>query len=219
MNKNAKVSLILNILIVISGSIGLVLSLNLGAYMFAYFTILSNTLAVIASILYVINLLVKKNQSEIPYYVMVLRLMSSVCLLVTILTVFTILAATTADNYLNGLIYLLKTDGMFFHHLLCPVLSIVSFIFFEGDRRLNKKKTIYLGMLPFILYAIVTITLNITRTLDGPYTFLQVYERPVYASIITGVIMFVATYFLTRFLLLENQKHAPRIKRDTLKKA
>lgn len=219
MNKNAKVSLILNILIAISGSIGLILSVKLGAYMFAYFTILSNTLAVITSILYVINLLVKKNQSEIPYYVIVLRFMSSVCLLVTILTVFTILAATIADNYINGLIYLLTTDGMFFHHLVCPVLSIVSFVFFEGDRRLNKKKTIYLGMLPFILYAIVTITLNITHTLDGPYPFLQVYERPVYASIITGVVMFVATYFLTRFLLLENQKHAPRIKRDTFKKA
>ena len=40
---------------------------------------------------------------------------------------------------------MLSSTGLF-RHLLVPVLTIISFIYFEGDRRLNKRKTIELDL-------------------------------------------------------------------------
>ena len=56
-------------------------------------------------------------------------------------------------------------------------------------------------MIPPVLYAAVIVTLNLTRTVRGPYPFLLVYEQPVWASLLwAGVIL--GTAWLIALLLV-----------------
>ena len=92
-------------------------------------------------------------------------------------------------------------------------LAVISFTLFEGDRRLNKKKTITLALLPTVLYAAILTILNMTSKVVGPYPFLMVNRNSPLISIIWAVAILVITYVLARFILLYNQKHSPRRKR------
>eukprot|EP00833_Pecoramyces_ruminatium_P004547 jgi/Orpsp1_1/1178579/evm.model.c7180000065909.2 len=69
-----------------------------------------------------------------------------------------------------------------FHHIICPIISFISFcIFEEGELT---KNNILLAIIPTIIYAIVSTILNILKVLTGPYPFLEVYNQPVYLSVI-----------------------------------
>ena len=64
-------------------------------------------------------------------------------------------------------------------------------------------------LLPFIslfVYGIPIIILNITRTLDGPYPFLRVYNQPIYMTIIWIIILFVVNYIIGVGLIKLNRK-------------
>jgi len=39
-------------------------------------------------------------------------------------------------------------------------------------------------LIPTIIYAIISIILNILKVMDGPYLFLHVYNQPIYASVL-----------------------------------
>ncbi len=66
-------------------------------------------------------------------------------------------------------------------HILCPVLSIVSFIFFGDYRDLGRNDALQ-ATLPTIVYAFITVFLNATGLLEGPYPFLLVKRQPLWLS-------------------------------------
>lgn len=214
MKKKDLIALILNIVLVVLGTIGLVIATNDGINIIEYYTEDSNILGIISSLLFVICLLIKRDKELLPKWVLDLRFVSSCCLALTFIIVISVLAFTTYDNYFEGLIHLLTNRSMLYHHLLCPVISFISFSFFEGDRRLNKKKTIYLALIPTFIYGLVTVILNILKVIEGPYPFLMVYNQAWYMSIIWIVVIFVVNYITSRYILLINQINAPRIKRN-----
>lgn len=157
-------------------------------------------------------MIIKKDVGEIPFFVSLLRYMATACLTLTFFVVF-YLASTAGDTYFEGLLMFFTNGSMLFYHLLCPIISFISFTFFEGDRRLNKKKTIYLAMIPTVVYAIILIILNASNVVEGPYPFLMVNKNPVYISLIWVVVILGLNYLFARFILLFNQKHSPRRKR------
>lgn len=214
MKKKDLIALILNIVLVALGTIGLVIATNDGINIIEYYTEDSNILGIISSLLFVVCLLIKRDKELLPKWVLDLRFVSSCCLALTFIIVISVLAFTTYDNYFEGLIHLLTNRSMLYHHLLCPVISFISFSFFEGDRRLNKKKTIYLALIPTFIYGLVTVILNILKVIEGPYPFLMVYNQAWYMSIIWIVVIFVVNYITSRYILLINQINAPRIKRN-----
>lgn len=214
MKKKDLIALILNIVLVVLGTIGLVIATNDGINIIEYYTEDSNILGIISSLLFVVCLLIKRDKELLPKWVLDLRFVSSCCLALTFIIVISVLAFTTYDNYFEGLIHLLTNRSMLYHHLLCPVISFISFSFFEGDRRLNKKKTIYLALIPTFIYGLVTVILNILKVIEGPYPFLMVYNQAWYMSIIWIVVIFVVNYITSRYILLINQINAPRIKRN-----
>lgn len=193
-------ALSINILIIILEIIGTAISLTRsGAHSLIYYTVLSNILALTGCVLYAFSSL---KGGEPGGAVLLLRYCSTVCLSVTffvVVAVFVPMAmpyGTVADILYKG--------PQIYHHLLCPILSFVSFCFFERGQL--PVKIILIGALPTLLYAIVSVTLNILRVIKGPYPFLLVYEQPWYASVIWFfLIMGFGAAFAALIRLLHNK--------------
>lgn len=72
--------------------------------------------------------------------------------------------------------------SVLYHHLLCPVLGAVSFVFLDRPAFPDRRVTL-LALAPTLLYAVIAIALNLARVLHGPYPFLSVYEQSAWMSV------------------------------------
>lgn len=181
---------------------------------FKYYTVLSNCLALIASLLMIIFLLIKKDLSLVPYPVILLKYVAAISLALTIIVVLVVLIPLDygISDYGTGFfLFMLSSTGLF-RRLLVPVLSIISFIYFEGDRRLNKRKTIAFPIAYTLIYTVVILILVLTDKITAPYPFLDILYMPVHSTILYFVLIGFVDYFLAKYLLLFNQMKAPRVK-------
>ena len=204
MTKNNKLALGSNILLIVLASLGLYFSI-VDKNAFLYYSDNAGMFALSESILYVIIVLAKK---EPNFLCLALRYVSTTCLVLTLVGTFYV-ATTTGENYLDSFI----KGSHLFNNLLCPIVSFVSFTMFEGDRRLNKKKTIWYALIPTVIYGIIMLVCNVSNTFTGPYPFMMINDNPVYVTMIVVIVTIVLNYVIGRFLLLSNQKHAPRRKK------
>ena len=145
-----------------------------------YYTQLSNLLALFVSAACLIEgvLRLKAGKSEPSEAVRVLSYVA-VCML-TLTFLVDVFILSRADG-LGGLRHLLFHGEMLYMHFLCPVIALLGFFLFEKEPPLTNKH-LFLALLPTLLYAAVTIVLNIMKVMHGPYPFLYVYEQPVYMS-------------------------------------
>lgn len=204
MTKNNKLALGSNILLIVLAGLGLYFSIvNKNAFL--YYSDNVGMFALSSSIIYVIIVLAKK---EPNFLCLALRYVSTACLVLTLVGTFYV-ATTTGENYLDSFI----KGSHLFNNLLCPIVSFVSFTLFEGDRRLNKKKTIWYALIPTVIYGIIMLVCNVSNTFTGPYSFMMINDNPVYVTVIVFIVTIILNYVIGRFLLLSNQKHAPRRKK------
>jgi hypothetical protein len=201
MDKKEMLGFCSNAIIIILEIWGLITMFSGGEFgYFIYYTILSNTFALITSIVYVIGYCcssqkakkskenvnlddevnLKKSQFQIPHCVRTLRFMSSVCLTVTFVVVMTILLPYYLP--LGNAYQLLFGGNQLVFHVIGPLLSLLSFCVFE--KGFLSLTDVCLATLPTVIYGIVFIILNIARVVEGPYPFLMVYNQPVYATIL-----------------------------------
>ncbi len=204
MTKNNKLALGSNILLIVLAGLGLYFSI-VDKNAFLYYSDNAGMFALSSSIIYVIIVLAKK---EPNFLCLALRYVSTACLVLTLVGTFYV-ATTTGENYLDSFI----KGSHLFNNLLCPIVSFVSFTMFEGDRRLNKKKTIWYALIPTVIYGIIMLVCNVTNTFTGPYSFMMINDNPVYVTVIVFIVTIILNYVIGRFLLLSNQKHAPRRKK------
>ena len=108
--------------------------------LFRYFTTLSNVFCAIASLIVVICRLC----GSLPLWALLLKYVGTAAVTVTMLTVFLFLGPTSHDW--KGLL----TKAELFLHLICPLLAIVSFLFFE--KTAMPAWTIAIGSLPVPVY-------------------------------------------------------------------
>ena len=187
MKKKLIISIILNVLIIIFASIGLVQNYHIGKFqMFYYYTECSNGIAIISSVLYLI--FIKKNNK----FVNMMKYLSSICLIITFLVVLFVLTPlkgldTFIDNFTKG--------SLLYHHLLCPVISTITLLFF--DNIVIKRKYRYTVLSFTILYSIILIILNILKIVEGPYPFLKIYEQPIIKTIMWSLILIGSTYIIS----------------------
>ena len=200
MTKNNKLALGSNILLIVLASLGLYFSI-VDKNAFLYYSDNAGMFALSSSIIYVIIVLAKK---EPNFLCLALRYVSTACLVLTLVGTFYV-ATTTGENYLDSFI----KGSHLFNNLLCPIVSFVSFTLFEGDRRLNKKKTIWYALIPTVIYGIIMLVCNVSNTFTGPYSFMMINDNPVYLTVIVFIVTIILNYVIGRFLLLSNQKHAP----------
>ena len=190
--KKRKIALILNIIILLLELIGFGYTLYKShSIAVEYYTNDSNLITMITSFLFIVFYRKKKE------FIKDLRLLSTTLLTVTLLVVLFILCPMYNFNYK----LLMFTDTFFIYHTLCPILSIISYIFFEEG---SKKK--YLGLLFTIIYSLILIILNILKVVKGPYPFLEVVNQSIMMSIIWCILILGGSYIIGFSLYKLNKK-------------
>lgn len=185
-----KISILLNILIIVFGLMGVVIAAkyHLLKDFFLYYTNLSNIFAVLASIIYLLTL---NKKTKIGEY---LRFLSTICLTLTLLVVIFVLTPMLKVNLFVG-------NYMPLYHLICPLLSIISLLFFEK----NNTKPI-LALIPTAIYGIITLSLNYFKVIEGPYPFLKVHNQAILTSIIWIIVIYGINYLAALIISKANKK-------------
>ena len=162
--------------------------------MLKYFTTDSNIFVGIASLFLLIeeHKVLKDKRKSINYIAYVLKFIATVSVTVTFLTVFLYLGPGSE----GGIMSMLTNSNLFFH-LIIPVLSMVSFIFFERSNKIDKKYIKY-GLLPTMLYALFYIT-NVFMHLDNfkvstEYDWYWFAQNGIWLVIIIFPLMLFLTY-------------------------
>ena len=190
------INILINLLIIILEIMGFVLVFKeMGITSLEYYTEDSNLLLLLSSIILLIQ--ISKN-NEIPSWFKSFRYIAIVSTTLTLIIVLTVLSWTTE----LGLYHLLFHESMLYHHTLCPVLAILSFVFVE---RYDNLHTIH-GLYFTAVYGIIMIILNALKIVEGPYPFLLVHNQPIIHSIIWTALIFAITYAIALILKKVNEK-------------
>ena len=217
----------LNLILFILGIIGCAMEIRAAGWkIIRFYTFDSNFIGMVASGLMFVFLLISfvHESGRIPGWVIMLKYMATCVLSVTFLVVVFVLAPMYTDHYSSlgrSYVAMLFAGAMAFQHFLCPVISILTTLFFDpsldqGEMRSGRNKTpgtvAFSALLLTIAYAIITITLNITGHLKGPYPFLMVRTQPIWATILWVIVIlglaYLIAWLLARFgTLLKSKKH------------
>ena len=195
-----KASLAVNLVIVLLEIIGFVRAFKaLGIGVMRFYTQDSNLLLLGASLGYIAWNLMHPDR-EAPRWLRILKLTGTIGVMITFVIVITVLSWTTN----MGLWTLLTSGSMLYHHTLCPLLGLITFLFLE-PYRFRESDAVW-GMSFTFLYAAVTVPLNILRIMDGPYPFLRVYQQPVWASFLWAFIILGGNILLAKLLINLNRR-------------
>ena len=173
--------IIVNCAVIILEIIGLWISISdRKREIFVYYTQLSNIITLIASVV-----LVSTGSNEVS---VTLRYLSSCMLTMTFLITLFVLVPMGA-----GFKRMMLSGNGLYHHTLCPVLSVASYIMLEEHS--------HLWMLPVILtfvYGVVMLVLNAKDKYDGPYPFFRVHDQSkaatvMWMAVLTGIIAVIST--------------------------
>ncbi len=207
------VTLTINLAIIVFEIIGFIMVIKqVGPIVFEYYTQDSNLLLLISSIMISLYLIfdLKGKKMKLPKWFHALRLCAVLSTTVTFLVVLFILSR----EFSNGLVGAFLDGSMKYHHLLCPVLGFISYVFYEKYE--VKSKDNLLSLVFTILYTIVLIILNLLKVVSGPYPFLKVTENSIFKSIGFGVLILGGALALSYGLVILNKKLCVK-KIETLK--
>ena len=192
MKKRSK-SLTLNLMIVVLEIIAFIVSYNSNHRIaFEFYTEDSNILLMICCSIFAYYIIMGKS---IPKWLHIFKYIATTSVTITFMVVVFILSPMYGFNYP----LLMLSGTMLFHHTLCPILGIVTFLLYD-NLKLYKNKDIYLSLSFTFIYAIVAIILNIVKVLNGPYPFLMVRTQPLIVSIIWFTIV-IGLSFVISFIL------------------
>lgn len=169
---------ILNLLVLFLEVRGLSISISGRKWgILVYYTQLSNLLTALSSLL-----LVGLGQ---PEWVTVLRYISTCMLIMTFLVTTCVLIPMGGDPH-----KLLWSGNGLYHHILCPVLSSLSYLFAENHAGSG---AILLPVAITLIYGFTMLYLNAIDRVDGPYPFFQVRRHPrktiiLWMVVLTGAI-------------------------------
>lgn len=185
------VSIALSIIIIILEIIALIVCYNSFGINLAYYTIDSNIFLLISTILYLITI------NNVPKIVQLLKYSSTLSVFITFLVVVFVLYPMYNFNF-----QFLFLDGPnLYMHVLCPVLALISFIFFDSNEIENSLKNNLRSLYFTIIYAIILISLNILNVVSGPYPFLKVNQQSPLMSVFWIVLILGGALILSKVLL------------------
>lgn len=211
---NRKSSLICNIIIVIMVVFACILmffginfmgsSLTLSSKkieMFKYFTVDSNILMGLVSLIFSYYLISKK---KIPKWLYSLKLLGTVGVTLTFLTVVFYLGPTSRFGFFS-----MFTNANLFLHFLIPVLSIITFIFYEKNKYLTFKDAL-IGTSSMLIYSIYYITNAFSHIESGripiKYDWYYFARGGVVSSLIVFCLMLLFTFIISLVLWQCNKK-------------
>ena len=198
-NNKKTIACILNIILIILEIIGLFMCISrYNKVDIVYYTVDSNLLALVTSVIYLVNLISKK---KIKRYVSILKYISTLSVTVTFLVVLFILAPMY--NFIYK--YLLFYNELLYYHTLCPIIAFISFVFFEEHKIKGIKDNIRAMYFTFI-YAGIFIILNVLNIVEGPYPFLMVYKNSIYISFIWLFAIIGGTFTISKIIEIAKNK-------------
>ena len=164
--KKSSIALILNIAAAVLGIVGIGFRLARSAEdFFLYYTQLSNVAAAIGSVLYIF--LRGSGNERVRVFVRSVRYLSSCMLTMTFIVVMCIFIP-----FGGSVEVLLGRVNGFLHHAVCPVISVVSYVFFEQG--VVRRRSVALPLTVTAVYAFIMYTLNFLRLAPAPYPFFDV---------------------------------------------
>ncbi len=120
---------------------------------------------------------------------------ASCCLLMTLVVVTFVFTPMIEFAGQPGF-YLMFVDGAKpVTHLIGPLLVTGSYIAFEADRAMTLRQSL-VGLVPTIAYTAVAYPANIARLWDGPYPFFQVWNMPLWTSVLWFVVLLALSFAL-----------------------
>ena len=138
--------------------------------MFAYYTQLSNAVALVSAVLF---LILREKAAPVRY-------LACCMLLMTVFVTVCILIPMGA-----GAKRMLLTENGLYHHLLCPAVSVISYIFWEPH--------VKMWLLPAMLTLVYGLTMEILNGLgkyDGPYPFFRVRNQSAGMTVLWTIVLF-----------------------------
>lgn len=177
-------SFLFNVLILILAAVGARIHFSIeGWAMFQYYTLCSNLflLAACAVQAWYEGGILLGRRLYVPSWVRVLKYFAVCTVTVTFFVVLFILMPMYGG--LASAPWFLLKDAMLYHHLLCPVLGFLSFVFVDRAALPDRRVTLW-ALVPTLVYACISTALNAVRVLDGPYPFLRVHAQPLWASVL-----------------------------------
>ena len=207
-NKKLLFSTVLNYIIVILEIYSISISArNKGYGMFRFYTDNSNMFALFACFLLAMyqTISLLKNKDITPMWVKNLKYYSTCCVALTFIIVACFLAPLCG---INGIVIMFTYNSMFYHHLICPLLVVISFMFFEKYN--FKHNIIYKALIPTLGYGIVILILNLLKVVRGPYPFLFVYELPVWSIVLFMIAIVLLAFSLNWIIWRFNKKLSNR---------
>ena len=155
-----KIYIILNIILVILEIVAIFKSLpEISWQAFAFYTVLSNIMAMISSVVLLIT--------GFGGAAVLLRYLASCMMTMTFIVTICILIPLGGDPKV-----LLFSGGRLYHHLICPVLCVCSYIFFEEHSRMWAVPVLFT-----FVYGMTMLCLNHKKVVDGPYPFFRVHQQ------------------------------------------
>lgn len=178
---------------------------NLSA--FKYYTVDSNVFGGLVALVYICFevALAKGKINRIPKILHLLRLAAATGLTLTMLVTAFFLIPQFGEHW-----YILYIDNNFFFHLTVPLLSIITFIFFEPDTEISLKESLF-GIITMLLYGIVY-TLNIIAYLGSgnplkDYDWYGFLNGKISNAFIAIPAMLIVTWLITLGLWILNRRH------------
>ncbi len=173
MNK-PKIALILNIIAFVLGSVGIIVRVarNIPDF-WLYYTQLSNVAAVISSAMYIAFR--NTRNEKLRALVRGMRYLSACALTMTFIVVVCIFIPFGDTPAMIS--RLLGHVNGFLHHLVCPVISVTSYIVFEEG--VKARRAFFIPFGATAVYAGTVYTLNYFCLAPAPYPFFAVHEHEV----------------------------------------
>ena len=161
--------------------------------MFKFFTVDSNILMGITSLIFLIYgaKSLKDKRYKTPKKVYLLKLISTTAVTITFLVVFCYLGQISK----GGMRSMLLNSNLLFH-LFIPVLSIISFIFFERNDKLSAKNALF-GILPTLIYGTFYLINVLIHTQNGKVSPIYDWYWFVQNGVSTAIIVFPMSILLS----------------------
>ncbi len=143
-----------------------------GVMVFVFYTEISNYFALVVSLVYcVFGLCLLKKHLAPPNWLVTLRYSATIMLFITFIVSLCVIIPFRPSMTA----YMLVEGSSPFHHVLCPIFSVISFFSFERGQTLSKK-SIFFALIPTIIYGVTLIILNLAKAIEGPYPFFYFYK-------------------------------------------
>lgn len=200
-----------NLIVTVGEIIGLLMIFSsIGLKAVEYYTVDSNIVCLFACLFMAISqiLVVFGKREEVPQWVVSFKYCATCLVAVTFIVVVTILAPFDASHGMplsKAYSTLLLHDNMLWLHFICPLVCVLSFVFFDSSLEERTTRPVE-ALIPTEIYGVILVQLNAVRKVVGPYPFLMMYNQTLKMSVIWMFAVFGVALLLAWLIYLWKKK-------------